>query len=135
MVTERKFFGLAQDVYFRDIGIPEDHQLADRELRALPLKPEYINKQWTLFLDRDGVLNHEKQDKKANEAFATLTHQEKNKYLSNLQKNKEKRIGLITGIVFSGILIVLFFALTLGKFFDRRSLREYTHYIYEKAKK
>jgi histidinol-phosphate phosphatase family protein len=35
--------------------------LADRELRALPLKPEYINKQWTLFLDRDGVLNHEKQ--------------------------------------------------------------------------
>jgi len=61
LVTERKFFGLAQDVYFRDIGIPEDHQLADRELRALPLKPEYINKQWTLFLDRDGVLNQEKQ--------------------------------------------------------------------------
>ena len=60
-VTERKFFGIAQDVYFRDIGIPEDHQLADRELRAIPLVPERIDHTWTLFLDRDGVLNHEKQ--------------------------------------------------------------------------
>lgn len=61
-VLERKFYGIAQDVYFRDIGIPEDHQLADRELRAQSLTPVQIDSSWTLFLDRDGVLNYEKPD-------------------------------------------------------------------------
>lgn len=61
-VAERKFMGLAQDVYFRDIGIPEDHRLADRELQSLALDPDQIDAEWTLFLDRDGVINHEKPD-------------------------------------------------------------------------
>lgn len=61
-VSERKFLGIAQDAYFRDIGIPEDHQLADRELRPLPLDLHQLNREWTLFLDRDGVINHEKHN-------------------------------------------------------------------------
>lgn len=62
MVGERRFMGLAQDVYFRDIGIPDDFWLADRELRPLPLQPERIDRTWTLFLDRDGVINQEKNE-------------------------------------------------------------------------
>ena len=62
MVGERKFMGLPQDGYFRDIGIPEDFQLADRELRPLPLRSDRIDRKWTLFLDRDGVINHEKNE-------------------------------------------------------------------------
>lgn len=61
-VSQRKFLGIAQDAYFRDIGIPEDHQLADRELRPLPLDLQLLNREWTLFLDRDGVINQEKHD-------------------------------------------------------------------------
>ncbi len=59
---QRKFIGITQDSYFRDIGIPADYQLADRELRKLPLRPESIDREWTLFLDRDGVINQEKQN-------------------------------------------------------------------------
>jgi D-glycero-alpha-D-manno-heptose 1-phosphate guanylyltransferase len=59
-VGQRKFIGLSQYGYFRDIGIPEDHQLADHELRSLPLDPDKIDQSWTLFLDRDGVINQEK---------------------------------------------------------------------------
>ncbi|MBM3432155.1 MAG: HAD-IIIA family hydrolase [Bacteroidetes bacterium] len=62
MVGERKFMGLSQDGYFRDIGIPEDFQMADRELRPLPLRPDRIDRTWTLFLDRDGVINQEKNE-------------------------------------------------------------------------
>lgn len=44
-----------QDCFFIDIGIPEDYFLAQKEI------PKYflptIDKTWTLFLDRDGVLN------------------------------------------------------------------------------
>ncbi len=50
-------YGLAQDRYFIDIGIPEDYQRAQTELsRSLGI----FDKTWTLFLDRDGVINHEK---------------------------------------------------------------------------
>jgi D-glycero-alpha-D-manno-heptose 1-phosphate guanylyltransferase len=62
LVGKRKFMGLSQDVYFRDIGIPDDFRLADRELRPLPLRPEQIDRQWTVFLDRDGVINQEKNE-------------------------------------------------------------------------
>jgi len=62
LVGERKFMGVVQDRYFRDIGIPEDHQLADRELRTIPLSPDLIDSNWTLFLDRDGVINQEKNE-------------------------------------------------------------------------
>lgn len=41
--------------YFIDIGIPEDYQRAQTDFSKL--KHLEISKQWTLFLDRDGVLN------------------------------------------------------------------------------
>jgi D-glycero-alpha-D-manno-heptose 1-phosphate guanylyltransferase len=59
-VGSRKFMGIAQSAYFRDIGIPEDHLEADRELRLPPLSPNQIDRTWTIFLDRDGVINQEK---------------------------------------------------------------------------
>lgn len=62
---EKKFmngniYGMAQDEYFIDIGIPEDYQRAQKELKYLPPDLRLINKSWTLFIDRDGVINHEK---------------------------------------------------------------------------
>ena len=51
---------LAQDAYFIDIGIPEDFNRAQEELRHLPLELKNIDKNWSLFLDRDGVINEDK---------------------------------------------------------------------------
>jgi len=75
-VGEEKMFGLIQDAYFIDIGIPEDYKRAQEELKPLnPLKGtltfnhqtemidlKNIDKTWTLFLDRDGVINDEKHE-------------------------------------------------------------------------
>jgi len=75
-VEEEKMFGLIQDAYFIDIGIPEDYKRAQEELKPLnPLKGtltfnhqtemidlKNIDKTWTLFLDRDGVINDEKHE-------------------------------------------------------------------------
>lgn len=55
-------YGFIQDSYFIDIGIPEDYKRAQNELKYLPPDLELIDKSWTLFLDRDGVINHEKKD-------------------------------------------------------------------------
>lgn len=52
--------GLVQDSYFIDIGIPEDFERAQTELGQPPFSLRAIDKKWTLFLDRDGVLNHDK---------------------------------------------------------------------------
>lgn len=52
--------GLEQDVYFIDIGIPEDYARAQAELKAPELDLTAIDKDWTLFLDRDGVINEDK---------------------------------------------------------------------------
>lgn len=41
--------------YFIDIGIPEDYKKAQKDFAQL--KHLDINPQWTLFLDRDGVIN------------------------------------------------------------------------------
>lgn len=60
--TIRRIYGLVQDAYFIDIGIPEDFRRAQDELGQPPLRLENINRQWTLFLDRDGVINHEVKD-------------------------------------------------------------------------
>ena len=57
---EWKFYGSPQNVYFIDIGIPEDYQKAQDELKRSELDLKQINKSWTLFLDRDGVINEEK---------------------------------------------------------------------------
>lgn len=55
-----KIYGLIQDNYFIDIGIPEDYERAQKELKQPPLDLNKIDKNWTLFLDRDGVLNQDK---------------------------------------------------------------------------
>jgi D-glycero-alpha-D-manno-heptose 1-phosphate guanylyltransferase len=59
-----KMYGVVQDTYFIDIGIPEDFIRANTELnKALPeIDLSQIDKTWTLFLDRDGVINHEKNN-------------------------------------------------------------------------
>ena len=57
-----KIFGKICDDYFIDIGIREDYQKAQEELKQIPLRLENISADWTLFLDRDGVINYEKQD-------------------------------------------------------------------------
>ncbi len=53
-------FGLIQNTYFIDIGIPEDFARAQIELASPPLQFANIDKSWTLFLDRDGVINEDK---------------------------------------------------------------------------
>ncbi|MEO7120806.1 MAG: HAD-IIIA family hydrolase [Ginsengibacter sp.] len=76
-VRDKKLYGLVQDEYFIDIGIPEDYERAQEELKSplIPIaigtsnedlkNPAYfknIDKTWTLFLDRDGVINDEKHE-------------------------------------------------------------------------
>ncbi len=53
-VNTEDFYGLTFEWPFIDIGIPEDYEKAQR---LLPL-PESIDTSWTLFLDRDGVINN-----------------------------------------------------------------------------
>ena len=48
--------------HFIDIGVPEDFIKAQAELAQTPLDIGMIDKSWTLFLDRDGVINYEKKD-------------------------------------------------------------------------
>jgi D-glycero-alpha-D-manno-heptose 1-phosphate guanylyltransferase len=66
----RRLFGLVQDAYFIDIGIPEDLAKAQRDLSSLEGSPPWLltltregqtGTGWTLFLDRDGVINQEKE--------------------------------------------------------------------------
>lgn len=57
---EGKFYGLAQQGYFIDIGIPQDYQKAQADLKRPSLDLNQIDKTWTLFLDRDGVINEER---------------------------------------------------------------------------
>ncbi|MBA2745766.1 MAG: HAD-IIIA family hydrolase [Flavisolibacter sp.] len=58
--NEGIFCGLIQDGYFIDIGIPEDFARAGKDLEKKPLDLSSIDRSWTLFLDRDGVINEEK---------------------------------------------------------------------------
>jgi len=60
--NKRKIYGLIQNEYFIDIGIPEDYNRAQEELKQPALDLSSIDKNWTLFIDRDGVINHEKKD-------------------------------------------------------------------------
>ncbi|HEV7334226.1 MAG TPA: HAD-IIIA family hydrolase [Flavisolibacter sp.] len=52
-------YGIVQDGYFIDIGIPEDYLKAQTELASPALRLPDIDKSWTLFIDRDGVINEE----------------------------------------------------------------------------
>lgn len=53
-------YGCVQDVYFIDIGIPEDYNKAQEDLRSSTPDLKNLDKVWTLFLDRDGVINEER---------------------------------------------------------------------------
>jgi len=57
---EGKFYASIQNGYFIDIGIPQDYQRAQLELQRPRLDLHQIDKDWTLFLDRDGVINEER---------------------------------------------------------------------------
>lgn len=59
-VQSGRIAGLPQDDYFIDIGIPEDYNKAQTDLHTPPLDLKAIDKGWTLFLDRDGVINEDK---------------------------------------------------------------------------
>lgn len=60
-LSTQKISGLVQEEYFIDIGIPEDFQQAQSDLKIPPLDLKYVDNTWTLFLDRDGVINYEKK--------------------------------------------------------------------------
>ncbi|WP_300598998.1 HAD-IIIA family hydrolase [Niabella sp.] len=61
-VNEGKFSGAVADGYFIDIGIPEDYNRAQNDFQAAPFTLDTLTSDWTLFLDRDGVINEEKPD-------------------------------------------------------------------------
>lgn len=56
---EGVFYGDVQDGYFIDIGIPADYERAQKDLAPSVLDLKKIDKSWTLFIDRDGVINVE----------------------------------------------------------------------------
>ena len=58
----RPIYGRIEDKYFIDIGTPEDYKQAQDELRTTPVNLKTIDKTWAVFLDRDGVINHEKKE-------------------------------------------------------------------------
>jgi D-glycero-alpha-D-manno-heptose 1-phosphate guanylyltransferase len=60
--SSKKFYGVIQDGYFIDIGIPEDFARAQHELQHFPFPPDVLDGSWTLFLDRDGVININKDE-------------------------------------------------------------------------
>ena len=55
-----KIAGLPQNGYFIDIGIPADYNQAQADLAQPPINLKDIDRSWTLFLDRDGVINEDK---------------------------------------------------------------------------
>lgn len=61
-VNEGTFSGAAADGYFIDIGIPEDYNRAQHDFQAPPFTLAALTSDWTLFLDRDGVINEEKPE-------------------------------------------------------------------------
>lgn len=60
---EGAFYGSVQDGYFIDIGVPDDYNKAQQDLKQPLLDVTQIDKTWTLFLDRDGVINEERLHK------------------------------------------------------------------------
>ena len=61
--AEGVFYASIQEGYFIDIGIPEDYQQAQKDFQKPILDLAAIDKTWTLFLDRDGVINDERLGK------------------------------------------------------------------------
>jgi D-glycero-alpha-D-manno-heptose 1-phosphate guanylyltransferase len=60
--STKLFFGVIQYRYFIDIGIPEDFNQAQVDLKHFPFAINEPDHTWTLFLDRDGVINVNKDD-------------------------------------------------------------------------
>lgn len=60
MVDKGIFYGAVGNGYFIDIGIPTDYNQAQTDFQPVPFNIAEVNKEWTLFLDRDGVINEEK---------------------------------------------------------------------------
>ncbi len=58
-VNVEAIYGAVQDAYFIDIGVTEDYEKAQTELATAPLDLSTITREWTLFIDRDGVINNE----------------------------------------------------------------------------
>lgn len=59
---QKPFYGLSQDAYFIDIGVPLDYDRAQDELKETDFPFRVIDQSWTLFLDRDGVINVNKDE-------------------------------------------------------------------------
>lgn len=55
-----RLYGMPQEGYFIDIGIPSDYNKAQEDLRQGILDLKEVDKSWALFLDRDGVINNER---------------------------------------------------------------------------
>ncbi|MEO5905919.1 MAG: sugar phosphate nucleotidyltransferase, partial [Saprospiraceae bacterium] len=54
--------GVIQEKYFVDIGIPQDYEKVQIELAYPVMDFTLIDQSWTLFLDRDGVINVNKDE-------------------------------------------------------------------------
>jgi D-glycero-alpha-D-manno-heptose 1-phosphate guanylyltransferase len=57
-----QLYAIVQNGYFIDIGIPADYEKAQLDLSKKRLPFELIDQSWTLFLDRDGVINVNKAE-------------------------------------------------------------------------
>lgn len=57
-VDQLQLFGFITEGYFLDIGIPKDFQKAQFEMADFA----QIDQSWTLFLDRDGVINRKREN-------------------------------------------------------------------------
>ncbi len=58
--TQKRLAGFPAEGYFIDIGIPADFQKAQADLVPAKLHLDEVDQTWTLFLDRDGVINEDK---------------------------------------------------------------------------
>lgn len=58
MVNQLNFVGYKANGYFLDIGIPKDFKKAQHEIGIF----QEIDQSWTLFLDRDGVINKKRDN-------------------------------------------------------------------------
>lgn len=57
---EKNIYGSIEDAYFIDIGIPEDYERAQKEFASQLLDVSKIASSWSIFIDRDGVVNEER---------------------------------------------------------------------------
>ncbi len=91
-VDDPIFSGLSRDAYFIDIGIPEDYNRAQAEFSKPELDLSAIDKSWTLFLDRDGVINHDNPG-------GYITNAEEFRFTDGSPKLFEKLTGMFARII------------------------------------